>query len=107
MSSRDAPPLTADQVNLEAFWTARLAQRGTSVGWGRNANGAYHALFADDALAAWREAYALGYATGLEAARAKTQREIGPEAETQFLHTPAQPTNTENRGIPNDTTQDC
>jgi hypothetical protein len=52
MSHKDAPPETAEQRRMAAFYTAR----GVSCGWGRDKGGGYLAPYARDAWAAWQEA---------------------------------------------------
>lgn len=56
MTHKNAPPRTPEQERMEAFWHARLAQRGTTCGFSRDERGEYHAEFARDAWAAWQEA---------------------------------------------------
>jgi hypothetical protein len=56
MSHKDAPPLTDEQARMEAFYRARLARRGVTVGWGRAKDGSYLSEYARDAWAAWNEA---------------------------------------------------
>lgn len=56
MSHKDAPPLTAEQLIMEAFYIARLALQGMTVGWGRAKDGSYLSQYAKDARAAWQAA---------------------------------------------------
>lgn len=56
MSHPDAPPKTHEQLHMEAFYTARLAPQGYSVGWGLDRHGEYLSSYARDAWAAWQAA---------------------------------------------------
>lgn len=53
MSHRDSPPLTPLQVELIAFYRARLEPRGVTAGWGQAADGNFLSQYAQDAHAAW------------------------------------------------------
>ncbi len=53
MSHKGAGPETATQTAVREFWTAWLAPRGVTVGWGRDRRGHFFAEFARDAEAAW------------------------------------------------------
>jgi len=56
MSHKDAKPKTVEQLRMEAFYTARLALQGKTVGWGFDKHSEYLSTFAKDAWAAWQEA---------------------------------------------------
>lgn len=53
MTHKDAGPETATQTAVREFWTARLAPRGMTVGWGLDRHGQFTAELALDAEAAW------------------------------------------------------
>jgi hypothetical protein len=52
VSHKAAPPETAEQQLMVAFYKAR----GVDCGWGRDKDGNYFAAFARDAWAAWEYA---------------------------------------------------
>jgi len=58
MSHKDAKPKTDEQLRMEAFYTAVLADQGRTVGWGFDKHSQYLASYAKDAWAAWQAAQA-------------------------------------------------
>jgi len=56
MSHKDAKPKTAEQLRMEAFYNARLAPDGVTIGWGLDKHSEYLAGFARHAWAAWQAA---------------------------------------------------
>lgn len=56
MSHKNAGPETATQTEVREFWTALLAPRGITIGWGRDKQGRFLAQAARDAEAAWAAA---------------------------------------------------
>jgi hypothetical protein len=66
VSHKDAPPATAVQIAVEAFYTNLLKPQGVTVGWGRDKHGKFLASYARNAQAAWEAAQAL-HSTGDDA----------------------------------------
>lgn len=56
MSHKDAKPKTFEQLRMEAFYMARLAPQGVTIGWGLDKNSEYLSIYARDAWAAWQAA---------------------------------------------------
>ena len=56
MSHPDAQPKTNEQLRMEAFYAARLAPQGVTVGWGTDKHSQYLSSYARDAWAAWQAA---------------------------------------------------
>jgi hypothetical protein len=80
VSHKDAPPATAVQIAVEAFYTNLLKPQGVTVGWGRDKHGKFLASYARDAQAAWEAAQAL-HSTGDDARDAEMGRAIKHAAE--------------------------
>lgn len=49
----ELPPETPTQIAVRQWWTARLAPRGQTAGWGRTKDGRYLTEHARDLEAAW------------------------------------------------------